>query len=302
MRPPVVCVADPYLAGRVEQHGTVDVLRWDGAEPLPERAEQVQLLVPPHDPTPVEHELLASMPRLRYIQLLSRGVDHWRGHVPAGVTLCNGGDLFAVSTAELALSGILHHLHDVPGLQAAMTARVWERRPRRDLASRRVLVVGAGGIARSLRPVLEGLGATVTVVGRSARPGVAGAEELRDLLPDHDVVVLAVPLTEATAGMVDAAFLRRVPDGGILVNVARGEILDTEALLAELRRGRLKAALDVVDPEPLPPDHPLWDAPGLLISPHIGGETRGWRARAADFVCTQVDRLVAGAPLESVVH
>jgi phosphoglycerate dehydrogenase-like enzyme len=143
---------------------------------------------------------------------------------------------------------------------------------------------------------------TVTMVARTARADAHGVDELPALLPEHDVVVVVVPLTDATRGMVDAAFLARMADGALFVNAARGPVTDTDALLAELRSGRLRAAVDVTDPEPLPADHPLWDAPNLLLTPHVGGAVPGFPARAYALVRRQLERWVAGEPLENVVH
>ena len=132
------------------------------------------------------------------------------------------------------------------------------------------------------------------MVASRARDGLHGVDELPDLLPQHEVVVLACPLTDATRGLVDAAFLAAMPDGALLVNVARGPVVVTADLVAELGRGRLRAALDVTDPEPLPPEHPLWRVPGVLISPHVGGDTQAFPPRARALLREQLERLAAG--------
>jgi phosphoglycerate dehydrogenase-like enzyme len=138
-------------------------------------------------------------------------------------------------------------------------------------------------------------------VARTAREGVRSTDELPELLPHADVVIVIVPVTPETTGMVDAAFLAAMKDGALLVNAARGVVVDTEALLAELTSGRLRAALDVTDPEPLPEGHPLWSAPGLLLTPHVGGAVPETNARAAAAVTDQVARILAGEPLANVV-
>jgi phosphoglycerate dehydrogenase-like enzyme len=165
-----------------------------------------------------------------------------------------------------------------------------------------VLVVGAGDLGRELKRRLDTFDVTTTMVARQARDGVHGIDELPGLLPDHDAVVLMVPVTPATIGMVDAAFLAAMPDGAILVNGARGVVVDTDALLAELRSGRLRAALDVTDPEPLPEGHPLWTAPGLLLTPHVAGSVTGHRERAYAVVAAEVARFAAGKEPENLVH
>src|SRR3954451_1676273 len=167
------------------------------------------------------------------------------------------------------------------------------------------LVLGVGGIGSAIISRLRPFEVSITRVGTRARDDenghVHGVDELSALLPHHDVVVLATPLTEATRGLVDAGFLAAMPDGALLVNVARGAVVDPPALLAELQAGGLQAALDVTDPEPLPADHPLWTAPGVLISPHVGGATSAFFPRAVRMLRTQLDRLATGAPLHGIV-
>jgi phosphoglycerate dehydrogenase-like enzyme len=170
------------------------------------------------------------------------------------------------------------------------------------LAGKRILGVGAGDLGVELRRKLEPFDATLTLVGTNARDGVHGVDELPELLGEFDVVVLMVPVTDKTIGMVDAKFLARMADGAILVNVARGPVVDTEALLSELRSGRLRAALDVTDPEPLPPDHPLWTAPGLLLTPHVAGSSRGSVERAYAVAAAEIARFAAGEPPKNLVH
>jgi phosphoglycerate dehydrogenase-like enzyme len=130
---------------------------------------------------------------------------------------------------------------------------------------------------------------------------VRGVDELPGLLPDHDVVILTVPLTDATRGLVDATFLAALPDGALVVNVARGAVVDTDALAAELARGRLLAAADVIDPEPLPPGHPLWSEPRLLLTPHVGGASSAFEPRAIALLRGLIERLAAGREPERIV-
>jgi phosphoglycerate dehydrogenase-like enzyme len=131
---------------------------------------------------------------------------------------------------------------------------------------------------------------------------VHGIEELPALLPEADAVILLTPLTDATRTLVDAAFLARMRDGALFVNAGRGASVDTDALLAELVSGRLRAVLDVVEPEPLPGDHPLWDAPGLLaLTSHQAGDSEAADERAAALAAEQLGRVLRGEPLENVV-
>jgi phosphoglycerate dehydrogenase-like enzyme len=189
----------------------------------------------------------------------------------------------------------------IPFFVREQDARRWSFSTHRSLVGARVLVVGAGDIGRAIGRMLAGFDVDLTYVARTAREDVRAMADLPDLLPHADVVIVIVPVTEETTGMVDAAFLAAMPDGALLVNAARGVIVDTDALVAELSSGRLRAALDVTEPEPLPPGHPLWTAPGLLLTPHVGGAVPETGARAAAAVTDQLARIVAGEPLENVV-
>ncbi len=183
----------------------------------------------------------------------------------------------------------------------AQERRTWDLAEGEDLIDKRVLVVGAGDLGEQTAKRLRGFGAEPVMVAHSAREGIHATSELPDLLPDADVVVLTVPLTDATEGMVDAEFLAAMPDGALLVNVARGKVVDTDALLAELTSERLRAALDVVEPEPLPEGHPLWEAPGVLITPHAAGHVKRSGERAYALVRAQIERFVKGEDLQNVV-
>ena len=164
-----------------------------------------------------------------------------------------------------------------------------------------MLIVGYGAIGEAIERRLLPFEVEVVRVARSARDGVHGIDELPALLPDADVVVLVVPLTDATRGLVDAGFLARMKDGALLVNVARGAVVVTDDLVAALHSGRITAATDVTEVEPLPSDHPLWRAPGLLISPHVGGASSAMWPRAYRLVRDQLQRYADGAPLVNVM-
>ena len=268
---------------------------------VPASVAEVELVVTPYDLGDQLGEAVRGMERLRVVQTLTAGVDAVRGSVPAGVTLCNGRGIHDTSTAELAFLLVLAGLRDLPRFLRAQDRREWSPAWRGALAGKRVAVVGAGSIASALQRRLEAFEAEVTMVGRSARDGVRATDDLPDLLPEQDVVVLLVPLTDATRGLVDADFLAALPDGALLVNVARGAVVDTDALLAELGTGRLRAALDVFETEPLPDDSPLWDARGLILTPHVGGLSDAMWPRAYRLVREQLERFAAGEPLENVM-
>lgn len=242
---------------------------------------------------------MADMPLLEVCQLPTAGYEHALMHLPPGVTLCNAAGVHDASTAELAVALILARLRRLDDGARAMSSGQFLHGRFESLADKHVVVIGAGGIGQALARRLEGFECHVTLVARTSRDGVRSRAELPDLLPVADVVVLAVPLDETTRGLVDASFLRRMKDGSLLVNIARGAIADTDALLAET--GRLQFALDVTDPEPLPPDHPLWRSSGVLISPHIGGNTSAFLPRVARLVAEQARRWISGQSALNVV-
>jgi len=272
----------------------------DPTEHVPESVAEVEFYVPPYQGSGAV-EVLARMSSLRVVQTLTAGVDDIRDAVPEGVSLCNGRGIHDASTAELALTLTLAALRGVPDHVRRQDRHEWEGEQRTSLADRRVLLVGHGSIGQAIEARLAPFEVELTRVARTARDGVHALDELPDLLPAAEVVILVVPLTAETRGLVDAAFLAALPDGALVVNVARGPVIDTGALLAELTSGRLRAALDVTDPEPLPADHPLWDAPGLLVTPHVGGASSAMWPRAHALLRDQLTRYAAGEDLANVM-
>ena len=279
----------------------VEVLVWDGAGEPPVGIERADFFVGRYDGKPASADALAHMPRLQVLQLVSAGVDAWLPVVPPGVTLCNGRGVHGASTAELAVAGMLALLRDLPSHLVGQRTRTWRWIQSEGITGKRVLVVGAGDIGTRIADAVRPFDAEPTMVARTARRGVLAIGEIHEQLPNHHVVVLAVPHTSQTHRLVDARFLAAMPDHALLVNVARGAIVDTAALLAELESRRLRAYLDVTDPEPLPPEHPLWSAPNVLITPHVGGGTAGWQQRAYTLVREQIERFLRGEPLVNVV-
>ena len=284
----------------------VTVQPWTDPENPPGDPADVRFWVPPFLAGADTTAMLDRLPELAVVQLLTAGADAWAGRVPAGVTLCDAGGVHDAGTAEWVVTAILAQLRGFPALARAQARREWaydQVAPTDELTGKRVLIVGAGSIGAAVRARLAPFDVTFTLVARTARPaeGVHAVTELPRLLPGADVVVLLVPLTAATRGLVDADFLAAMPDGALLVNAARGPVADTSALVAELTSGRLRAALDVTDPEPLPADHPLWELPNVLLTPHVAGSVRGLLPRAYRLVGEQVRRFVAGTPLVNTV-
>ncbi|MFI5521811.1 2-hydroxyacid dehydrogenase [Streptomyces platensis] len=252
---------------------------------------------------------LRRMSRVRVVQALTAGTENLLpglSDMPSGAQLCNARGLHDASTAELALTLTLAALRGIPGFVRAQDAGEWRPDFRPALADKSVLIVGYGSIGSAIEDRLTPFEcARVVRIARTARDTVRGpVHPLSDLsahLPDADVVVLATPLTDATRGLVGSGFLAQMKDGALLVNVARGGVVDTKALLAELESGRLYAALDVTDPEPLPTGHPLWHAPGVLVTPHVGGPSSAFLPRAKRLIRDQLTLFAAGAPLRNVV-
>ena len=296
----------PY-ADAVERMGGVpegiEVDVYDGSGDPPASIDEVELYVLPYLAGLAPAQLMSDMPSLRVAQTLTAGVDDVRPLVPAGVTLCNARGVHDASTAELAVALVLASLRGIPDFVRASGG--WDGRRRDALADRTVLIVGYGSVGAAVERRLSGFECQVHRVARTARNGdvaVHALDALAGLLPTADVVILTVPMTAQTRGLVDAEFLSRMPDGALLVNVSRGPVVRTGALLEEVASGRLRAALDVTDPEPLPPDHPLWSCPNVLISPHVGGNTTAFLPRAMRLVAEQLRRHAEGEPLLNVIR
>jgi phosphoglycerate dehydrogenase-like enzyme len=261
---------------------------------VPASVADVEVFVPPYSVGPEVTEVLPRMTSLRYVQTLTAGVDNIRSAIPAGVTLCNGRGIHDTSTAELVLTLVLSSLRGVPQFVRDQDRHRWNPGWHPALADRTVLLVGYGAIGAAIEARLAPFECSVVRVARSARDGVRATSELPSLLPTADVVVLVVPLTDETRGLVGAEFLSSMKEGALLVNVARGPVVDTDALVDALRAERVRAALDVVDPEPLTADSPLWGCPGLLVSPHVGGSSSAMWPRAYRLVRDQLHRIAAG--------
>lgn len=274
-------------------------------QPWPDSIAEVEFYALPYMQGASVLDRVNDMTRLRVIQTPSAGYDNYLPYLPEGVTLCNAAGVHDTSTAELAIALALasgRHLDDYARNQPTGT---WAPQFGRSLADRRVLIVGYGRIGAAIERRLAGFEvASVTRVARSARTGavpVHPVSELPDLVPNADVVFVIAPLTADTLGLFNAELLSRMPDDALLVNVARGGLVDTDALVAELKTGRIRAALDVTDPEPLPAGHPLWTLPGVLISPHVGGPSTAFYPRIDRLMAEQLGRFARGEELDHIV-
>ncbi len=304
MRSPDVSVAtaEPVVAEYLgEVAGVVPVVV--GSAPVEEavRLADVELFIPSSSGPTFGLQAVPSMPRLRVIQSATAGVEHLLAHVPRGVQLCSARGCVDYAVAEWVVAMVLAWARRIPEAVDAQRARRWRAVPSRSLRGATVLVVGHGAIGRSVESRLLPFGTTVRAVARRARDGVAGREALLDLVPEADVVVLTLPLTAETRGLVDETFLALMRDASLLVNPARGGLVDQDALVRELRRGRISAALDVTDPEPLPGDSELWDLPNVTITPHSAAFTTCATESTLAFLAEQVARYAAGEELRNVV-
>jgi phosphoglycerate dehydrogenase-like enzyme len=281
----------------------------DAPGAVPASLDEVEFFVMPYLSVHTHPELMARMPKLKVAQTLTAGYENVAPFVPEGVTLCNARGLHDASTAELALTLTLSALRGIPRYVRKADEGEWspkylvgENVVDDALADKTVLILGYGSIGSAIERRLAGFEVEVLRVARTAREGVHAMGDLDALLPKADVVIAMVPATDETRGMIDAAFLARMKDGALLVNVARGVVVRTDALMAECASGRLRAAMDVTDPEPLPADHPLWGTPNVLITPHVGGASTAFLPRALRLVDEQLRRFAAGEELANVVR
>ncbi|MFD5491068.1 2-hydroxyacid dehydrogenase [Streptomyces virginiae] len=284
--------------------------QWDGEDAFPADPADCVFYVAPYMKSPeVTVRPLAAMPAVRVVQTLTAGIDDVLGRLGdlrPGVRLCNAAGVHTASTAELALALTLASLRGIPAMVRGQDREDWRSGFYDALADKSVLIIGYGSIGSAVEDRLVPFECErIERVARSARTAARGPvhaiADLPRLLPQADVVILVTPLTDETRGLAGAAFLGRMKDGALLVNVSRGPVVDTKSLLAEVESGRLRAALDVTDPEPLPAGHPLWHAPNVLITPHVGGSSSAFEPRAKRLVARQLTRFAAGEPVEHTV-
>ena len=297
-----VSLPDDTLREYLEPNPDVTILEWDltGEPPQP----HLDIVVPPYMGNwGVLRGLEAVETGL--VQSQSIGYDGVDQILPAGRKFANAASVHEASTAELTVALILASQRELPRVLQNQRERRWESRPTASLADQRVLIVGYGGVGKAIEDRLLPFETTVTRVASKARSDsrgpVHGIDELHTLLPEHDIVVVVVPLSDSTRHLIDDAFLSAMPDGALLVNVARGLVADTDALVKHTDSGRLRAALDVTDPEPLPEDHPLWSIPGVIISPHVGGASSAMRPRMGRLLQRQIELMLADEPPLNVV-
>ncbi|PPG27232.1 hypothetical protein C5B97_16815 [Pseudoclavibacter sp. RFBB5] len=303
-----ISVPTPALAADIAQldlADRVECITWDLATPSP--SAHIELVVLPYQQDP---HLVANLgaTTTQLVQAQTIGYEDIVAHLPPGHTVANARSVHEASTAELALGLALASLRRFPEYSIAAQGGRWQQLPGQSLADRTVAIVGYGGVGQAIEKRLDGFEARVLRFARTARAGGPGGarlvhpiSSLRGLLPEIDVVILTVPLTEETRHLVDDAFLAAMRPGALLVNVARGPVVDTDALVRALETGHIRAALDVTDPEPLPPEHPLWGLDGVLITPHVGGASSAMHPRIVALIARQLRALLNGETPENIV-
>ena len=280
----------------------VELVVWSMEGPAPR--DRLDLVVPPYMKMATVLEQLEGV-AVRLVQSQSIGYEGVEELLPDGVMFANAASVHETSTAELAVGLMIAAQRRIDKFAIDTAAGIWDPAFATSLADRRVLLLGYGGVGKAIAARLAPFEVHLTVVAHRARTEdgvpVHGVDELPGLLGDAEIVVLTLPGGEQTRGIVDDAFLGALPDGALVVNVGRGSLVDTDALVEHVSRGRLRAALDVVDPEPLPPGHPLWSLPGVLIAPHVGGASTAMTPRITRLVRSQIERMAAGQPPANVV-
>lgn len=280
----------------------VDFIEWNMSEPAP--VDEIDVVVPPYMGGPSRLASLTGV-RTRLIQSLSIGYDGVASALPPGHVYANAASVHEASTGELALALVLAAQRGIPDFVRAASRGVWAHEFRPSLADRRVLLVGYGGVGRAIEQRLIPFEVAITRVAHRERFDEGGTihavASLTELLPAAEIVIIAVPLTSDTTRLVDDQFLAAMHDGALLVNVARGQVADTDALVRHASSGRLRLALDVVDPEPLPDGHPLFALENVLISPHVGGATSAMQPRAKRLLLEQIARVQRGETPVNVV-
>ncbi|WP_053351212.1 2-hydroxyacid dehydrogenase [Leucobacter musarum] len=285
----------------------VEFVEWDLDGPAPR--ERLDIVVPPYLGG---NRPLAALEGVdvRLVQWQSIGYDGLAKYVSAEQAVANAATVHETSTAELAVGLAIAAQRGLADFVRQGDAGDWAGRSTPSLADRRVLLIGYGGVSQAIEARLAGFEVEISRLARTAREqqnlaggsvAVQGFDALHAALADAEIVIIAVPLTAETTHLLDAEALAALPDGALIVNVARGPVIDTNALVAELTAGRLRAALDVTDPEPLPNDHPLWNAPNVLITPHVGGDSSAMLPRVAHLIERQIAHLQRGERPENLV-
>ena len=300
--PLIVGVPGKTLREAIGDIDGVEFVQWDMVGPAP--VSTFDIVIPPYMGSTEKLGALAGV-SARLVQSQSIGYDGVDEVLPPGNVFANAATVHEASTAELTLALILASQRGIPDFVRAAGEGRWAPARHESLADRTVLILGYGGVGKAIEDRLIPFEVDIVRVATTARSDergpIHGIDELPHLLPDADIVVIGVPLNESTTNLVDDAFLTRMPDGALLVNIARGAVADTGAILKSAESGRLRFALDVTDPEPLPDGHPLFALTNVLISPHVGGASTAMMPRMARLARTQIERMLRGDDPVNVV-
>ena len=273
----------------------------DGIAPAAADLESIEFYVPRYMGGPQAIAMVPQMKSLKVIQSPNAGVDDVLKIRPEGVTLCNAAGVHDASTAELAVGLAIASRRGFAPFAIQQQAQHWQHERMPSLSDSKIAIIGFGNIGKTIMKMLSGFEVTVTPFSKSGRDGSLTFDHFDRLLPTFDVIILIVPLTDQTRHLMNAERLAAMKDGAALINVARGAVVDTEALIRELNSGRITAGLDVTDPEPLPDGHPLWSARNVIITPHVGGDSEAFTPRGRKLVEEQLARFAAGEPLLHIV-
>jgi len=276
-------------------------LETDGFVPSESQLDEIEFYVPSYMGGIKTLEIIPRMKNLKVVHYNQAGYEDILPHIPQDITLCNGSGLHDVSTSELAIGLAISSRRGFAEFMDNQKKGVWHRTRKPALADAHVGIVGYGHIGKRIASLLEMFETTVTAFTRSGSDGSVKISEFDKYLPDLDVIILILPLTADSKNFMSAARIKKMKDGATLINVARGAIVDTDALVAELHTGRITAGLDVTDPEPLPAGHPLWSAPNVIISPHVGGDSGAFDPRARKMVQAQLARIAKNEPLANQI-
>ena len=273
----------------------------DGIAPAESDLDKVEFYVPRYMGGPAAIAMIPEMKSLKVIQSPNAGVDDVLKIRPDGVTLCNAAGVHDASTAELAVALAIASRRGFAPFAIDQAAGRWAHVRMPSLADSNVAIVGYGNIGKMIGKMLSNFDVSITAFSRSGKDGALTFDHFDRLLPTFDVIILIVPLNDQTHHLMNATRLAAMKDGAALINVARGPVVDTDALIAELNSGRITAGLDVTDPEPLPAGHPLWSAKNVIITPHVGGDSQAFVPRGRKLVEEQLARYASSQPLLHIV-
>jgi len=272
-------------------------LQTDGFIPSESQLEEIEFYVPSYMGGIKTLEVIKKMKNLKTVHYSQAGYDDILPYIPDNVILCNASGLHDVSTAELAIGLTIASRRGFAQFMDNQKKGLWHRQRNLALADSHVGIVGYGHIGKRIASLLKMFETKVTPFSRTGADGSVKINEFDNYLADLDVIILILPLTKESKNFINSDRIKRMKDGATLINLARGAIVDTDALIAELKTGRITAGLDVTDPEPLPKDHPLWSAPNLIITPHVGGDSSAFEPRARKMVQEQLARIAEKKPL-----